>query len=291
MNDGAVRVAEHLHLDVAPIHDRFFKDEFARPERARRLRACCGDCLGEIIRVRHEAHSAPATAGRRLHHHRDADAPGLGDQRRVGLIGTLVTRHARHAGRDHHALGGGFVAHRVNGVRRRPDEDESGGRARAREVGILRQKPIAGVNRVRARGLRSREQRRDIEVAVARGRRTDAHRLVGLCGMQRALVGVRIHSDGAIAHRARGADDAAGDLAPVGDENLREGGHRLPPPARRRAGVGVESSAARPLPACGHPALSEEGQRFRWRVYAADRFINASSLRARCPSVSTGSSA
>ncbi len=44
------------------------------------------------------------------------------------------------------------------------------------------------------------------------------HRLIGLAHMQRLGIGIRINRNGTNAHRPRGADDAASDFAPVGDE-------------------------------------------------------------------------
>ena len=52
------------------------------------------------------------------------------------------------------------------------------------------------------------------------------HRLVRLPDVQRLRVGVRIDRDGADAEAPRGADDPAGDLAAIGDE---EGRSSLPP--------------------------------------------------------------
>ena len=59
------------------------------------------------------------------------------------------------------------------------------------------------------------------QVGFTRRRRPDMHGFVGLAHMQRPGVGVRIDRNGPDAHLARGADDAAGDLAAIGDE---EGG-------------------------------------------------------------------
>ena len=56
------------------------------------------------------------------------------------------------------------------------------------------------------------------QIAFARRRRADVHRLVGLAHVQRLGVGIGIDRDRADAERARGADDPAGDLAAVGDE-------------------------------------------------------------------------
>src|SRR5262249_9652050 len=70
----------------------------------------------------------------------------------------------------------------------------------------------------------------DLEIAVARRRRPDAHRLVRLAHMERVGVRVGVDRDGLDAEPLAGADDAARDLAAIGDEDLRE---------RRRPGRGL----------------------------------------------------
>ena len=50
------------------------------------------------------------------------------------------------------------------------------------------------------------------------------HRLVRHLDMQRVRVGVGIDGDGRDAHLAGGLDDAAGDLAAIGDQDLLEHG-------------------------------------------------------------------
>ena len=46
------------------------------------------------------------------------------------------------------------------------------------------------------------------------------HGLVGQLDVQRVLVGLGIDGDGRDAHLAGGLDDAAGDFAAVGDQDL-----------------------------------------------------------------------
>ena len=80
----------------------------------------------------------------------------------------------------------------------------------------------AGMDRVGAGDRRRREDRRNVEIAVARRRRADAHALVGEPHMHRVGVGGRMDGDGADAHLAAGAVDAQRDLAAIGDEHLLE---------------------------------------------------------------------
>jgi hypothetical protein len=224
VDDVAVPVGKHLHFDVPRFDHRALQDQLVRaegvgglgPRRAQRRR--------QLSQVGHQAHAAPAAAGRGLDHDGNADLARLREQRLVGLVGALVAGHAGHAGSQHQALGGGLVAHLLDGVRVGADEHQAGGLHRTRKGGVLRQEAVAGVDRVGAAGGGSAQHGVDAEVAVAHRRRADAQRLVGLLHMQRAGVGLAVHGHRAVALGARRADDAAGDLAAVGDEHLAERG-------------------------------------------------------------------
>src|SRR5579884_4159202 len=62
----------------------------------------------------------------------------------------------------------------------------------------------------------------DLQIALRRRWRADAHRLIRLAHMQRVGVGIGIDRHRLDAHAARRAHDAAGDLAAIGDEDLAE---------------------------------------------------------------------
>ena len=70
-----------------------------------------------------------------------------------------------------------------------------------------------------ARGL---DDRRDVEIAVARRRRPDRPGLVGQLDMQRVGIGLGIDRDRRDPEPPRGADHPAGDLAAIGDQDLGE---------------------------------------------------------------------
>src|SRR5260221_8604152 len=71
----------------------------------------------------------------------------------------------------------------------------------------------------RVRLARRGDDARDVQVRIARRRHADADRDVGLADERRAGVGVRVHRDAPQAHPLRGAEDAAGDLAAIRDED------------------------------------------------------------------------
>ena len=90
------------------------------------------------------------------------------------------------------------------------------------EAGVLGEKAIARVHGFRPGDLAGRDDRGNVEVAVARRRRADAHALVGKPHVHR--IGVRRRMDG---HRLdaefpAGAQHAECDFTPVGNEDLVE---------------------------------------------------------------------
>src|SRR4249919_2620790 len=78
------------------------------------------------------------------------------------------------------------------------------------------------MNRACVRPERSVDDRVNVEVAFACWSWPDAHCRVGAPDMQRLGVRIRIHGNGSDAQSPCGPDDAAGDLAAIGDENRIE---------------------------------------------------------------------
>ena len=79
------------------------------------------------------------------------------------------------------------------------------------------------MHRLRAAHAAGVHDHADVQIALRRRGAADAHRLVRLLDVQRATIRLRVHRHGGASHPPRGTDDAAGDLAPVGDEDLVEG--------------------------------------------------------------------
>ena len=119
-------------------------------------------------------------------------------------------------------LGRDLVAHEPDVLGRGADEGEAVLFDHGGEIGVLREKADAGMDRVGAGDGGGREDGGDVEIALARRRRADADAFVGKPHMHRIGVGGRMHRDGADAHLAAGAVDAQRDLAAIGDEHLLE---------------------------------------------------------------------
>src|SRR3546814_9277634 len=86
MDDVAVRIAEHLHFDVAGREDIFLDQHAIVAERAGGLALARLQRVGELLRSIDAAHPLAAAARDRLDEHRLADRIGLGLQ----VIGVLI---------------------------------------------------------------------------------------------------------------------------------------------------------------------------------------------------------
>jgi hypothetical protein len=199
-----------------------------------------------------DAHAAPAAAGHRLQDHRIAEA-GRDLARRGGRW-----HRAAGAGGDRHARGDrdrarrGLVAHLGDDVAARADEGDAFSLAAVREGGVLGEEAVTRMDRVRAQRLGRGDHRVGAQVAVARSRRPDAEREVGVLHCHRITVGLGIDLRRLDAELAAGALDAHRDLAAVGDEHApdRVGGRHA---SRPQAGVMTNrswpNSTASPSPA------------------------------------------
>ncbi len=178
--------------------------------------------MREVVLGARHLHAAPAAAGRRLDEHRVADLRG--DALGVVLVGDAALR-ARHA-RDAEALGGALgldlVAHDADVLGLRADEGDVVMLEHLGEARVLGQEAVAGMDGVGAGDLAGGDDRRNVEIAVARGRRADADALVGEPHMHGVGVGGRMDRDRRDAELLGGAQDAQRDLAAVGDQDLVE---------------------------------------------------------------------
>ena len=226
MHAVAVHVEQELHLDVPRLVEVALEVDaavaearlgLARRRAERRLHAGCGV---------DDADALAAAARGRLERDRIADALRVLPRRACVGDGIGRAGHDRHAGRLHRAARLDLVAHRLDGLGRRPDPLESGIAYGARERGVLREESVAWMDRLRARLLRRSEDLVGDEVRLRGHVAVERHRHVRHARVQRFRVPVRVDRDGLDVHLARGADDAQGDLAAVGDEDALEHGAR-----------------------------------------------------------------
>ena len=97
MDDIAVGVAEHLHLDMARAVDPFFEEDDVIAERARRLALAAFERVLEVLGAVDLAHALAAAAGDRLDQHRIADCRRFLGQPLGALVVTDIAGSHRHA--------------------------------------------------------------------------------------------------------------------------------------------------------------------------------------------------
>ena len=222
MHDLTVPVGEDLDLDVAwPL--QVLLDQHPVVAEARgRLAPGVLQGGGERPVVPHHPHALAAAAGPRLDQHRPADRRGMGGERGILLVGTMVARHHGHARRLHQALGLILQPHRADRGGRRADEDDAGGLAGQGEVGVLGEEAVAGMDRFGARGARDLDDPLAPQIALGDRGRPQPVGLVGERHVQRIAIRIGVDGDAADAQAMRGPHHPAGDLPTVGDQDALE---------------------------------------------------------------------
>ncbi len=233
VHDSARGVGEDLHLDVPRVDHGALQEHRRVAERGLRLAHGGRDGLAQLPRLVDAAHPAPAAARHRLDEQREAQLVRRRDEL-LDLRGRRRRPEHRQARLPGGGDGAGLVAGQVQHLRRRPDERDAGVRTGLRQIGVLRQESVSGVDRVRARPPGSGDHLVDRQVGPhGVAALADHVRLVGLRAVQRVAVLVREHRDGRqfeLVGRTEGADR---DLTTVGDEQLAEHGTpRVRPSAR-----------------------------------------------------------
>ncbi len=186
----AVRVAQHLNLDVARLFDVLLDEHPVVAEAVARLVATGAEALEGLLVVEGHAQTLATAAGAGLDHHRVADvARDL--HRAFGRLDRLVpARNGVDLGRERELLRRDLVAHCRDRSVLRPDEDNALFLDAARERRVLAQEPVAGVHGLRARLLAGGDDLVHHQVRLAAGRRADEHRLVGQPDVARVAIGL-----------------------------------------------------------------------------------------------------
>ncbi len=170
---ASMAVGEHLHLDVAGRGDVFLDQHPPVAEGALRLAAGAFERRLEFDMRVDPAHAASAPARDRLDQDRVADLVGLLAQELRVLVVAVVARDDGNAGLLHQRLGRILQPHRAHRLRRRTDEHDARPRAGFREIGVLRQEPIARMQALGADPLRQARRspgRRDSRLSPRRSR-------------------------------------------------------------------------------------------------------------------------
>jgi hypothetical protein len=220
MDDVAVIVGEHLHLDVP----RVFEVPLDIHGGVREVRLALPPggierTLG-LVRAAHDLEAFTTASGRGLDRQRPAElvpeqADVLGRRDRLGRPG-----HDRDAGGPHRLARRDLRAHGFDRLGRRPDPDDAGLGDGPCEAGVLGQKAVAGMQSVGAGAASGVEEPFLVQIALGGGAGPDDVRLRRHPYVQRFAVGLGVDGDRRDLQLAQRAEDPNRDLAAVGDENL-----------------------------------------------------------------------
>ena len=220
VGDGAVNVAEDLHLDVARAAHELLDVHVAVAERRLGLGAAALVDGGDVVGALHHARTPSAAAADRLDHHGAAVRQTVEECLRLGdRHGMVDAVHDRHVGRRGGGAGARLVAEELERLDARADEGQPGLGAGAGEAGVLGEEAVAGMHGVAARLAGGGDDGADVEVG-GRARAVEDDHVVGLAGVQGARVVARRHRHRRHVQFRRRAHDADGDLAPVRYQKL-----------------------------------------------------------------------
>ncbi len=169
----------------------------------------------------HHPHPAAAPAAGGLDNHRIADLPRRA-QVFAGIFAQCAAgaRHAWDSGLGHQGDRRDLVAHQADGFRLRPDPREPALFHALGKIGTLGQEAVARVDGDRVRDFRGTDDRGHVQVAVAAGRRPDAHRFISQQDMLESRIGGRMHGDRLDAQLAAGPQDPQRYFASIGNDDL-----------------------------------------------------------------------
>jgi hypothetical protein len=162
----ALEIGEELDLDVAGSLDVALAEDAVVAERRLCLAACRRKGIVDLAGCADDAHSTPAASGSRLDDEGEAE---------LGRVADGDDRNAR-CGSD--ALRLQLVAAGAKRFRGRTDPGELGRLHRLREVGVLREEAVTGMDRVCARLFRGADVLLREEVAG------DVNGFVGRAGVE-----------------------------------------------------------------------------------------------------------
>ncbi|MNK93454.1 hypothetical protein D3C87_1136150 [compost metagenome] len=211
-------VGEHLDFHVTRFEQVLLHQHPRVAERRLRFTLGRGQGFGQLADVLDHFHAfATATRGG-FEQHRVADAFAGGAEGFQVLGFAVITGHQWHASGFHQGFGGGLAAHGVDGRGGRAEEYQAGVFDGAGEPGVLRQKAIAGVNRLGAAGLGGGDQFVDLQIAVGGFAATEVDPNVGFADVAGVTVGGAVHGHGGQAQGLGGAHHPASDFATVGHQ-------------------------------------------------------------------------
>ena len=245
VHEVAVAVAQQLHFHMARATNELFEVHLVVAEGCLGLAARRSHLLQQLVRGFHYAHAAATAAPASLQHHRVAHFFGGGEALGIHARQRRRSRHDRDARGHGKVARRNLVTQRAHGGRRGPNELDAGFSAGLGKLGVLGEEAVARMDRVCLRFDRDADDVRNIEISLD-GALALAHQvsLVRLRAVEREPVFLRVDGYRANAQLRRGAHDADGDLATVGDEQAVDLAHG----ELRRAGNASSGKTKRQRP-------------------------------------------
>ena len=214
-----VAVTKHLNFDMAGLGYKFFDQNIRVSKSGAGLTTGAFQRGDKIAGLFNLAHAFATTAGDRLDQNRIADFIGAFRQEGVILIAAVIAGHDRDTGLFHQRFCRVLETHRPDRFRRRTDKDETGGLYRFDEIGVLGEKPIARMDRLRAGFKGGANNHIGFEIALGRSCAADMDRVIGHLDMAGSGIRVRIDRHASDTHATCGLYDPAGDFAAIGNQN------------------------------------------------------------------------
>ena len=251
--DLAVGVGKHLDFDVAGPLDEALHHHVVVAKAAHGLLAGAEDLVGEVLLLPHDPHAPPAATGAGLEHHGQAHLLCGSDQLVIRGSGSKPSGNDGGAGALGQLFGGDFGPESPHGAGRGANEGEARRDDGFSEFGSLRKKAVARVNGVGAREAGGLQDAGDGEVAFGGGGGADLDGVIREPGVQGASVSFAEDRHRANAHAAQSAENAAGDLSAIGDEDAAYS-HGAASLARKAATPALPSSPDRALASSRAPS-------------------------------------
>ena len=220
----AVRVARGLRLDVTGDLDKTLDEVSAQVGGVRVTRE-------EQVEVRLRADNADASAAATigaLEHHGVTSGGDEGLDLFARGHGLGDARDRSYAARLGYAAGFDLVAQSIDDGRRGTEPRDTGILDGACKLGVLRQKAVAGMNRIRTRLQCDCEDLLTVQICRRRVVATQGQGLVGLARMRRGHILIGVNRDRRNAHIGGRAAHAQSDFATVGDEDSINCSHASP---------------------------------------------------------------
>ena len=174
---------------------------------------------GEFIGMVHDAHAFTTATGSRFDQQRKTHCAGVGYEGLHAAFPRAAWRH-RNAVRDGEFPRPQLVAHEFDHVRLRADEAQTRAFHCGGEAGILRQKSVSRMHRIRVGLVRGGEQLGDIKIGRSRHLGMQFDRSVGGRHMRRLAIGEVVDGRGLQTEGAGGTLNPARDLTAVRNQDM-----------------------------------------------------------------------